>query len=209
MFGFPGAGKETVTKPLIASLQEVGIKTTVMEVGDIVRSHIRRLTEFGCYVKTLSKGGLVPDGRIIPVIQERIGELDTESDWFLDGFPRSVAQVPAYEGVIEKYGRTDLMIYLQLDPDPQIEREISEGRMRLRGELAMANGKAPREDDVSPIARKKRLEESAVLYDVAACLREQNKVIVVDASRAKDVVCREIFDLFQLHREVNGSKVNA
>jgi adenylate kinase family enzyme len=209
MFGFPGAGKETVTSPLIDALDDAGVRTNVMEVGAIVRSHIKRLTEFGRYVKGLPKGALVPDGKIIPVIQEGIAELDAGATWFFDGFPRSMAQVPAYEEAIDRHERNDLMIHLQLDPDPNIEREISEGRMRMRGEAAIANGLKPREDDVSPKARAKRLEESAVLYDVAARLREKNKLIVVDASRTKDVVRGEIFDLFQLHEKIRRTRVSA
>lgn len=209
MFGFPGAGKETVTKPLIVSLEQAGVKTTVMEVGDIVRSHIKRLTEFGRYAKALPKGALVPDERIIPVIRERIGELDIESDWFFDGFPRSIEQVSAYEEEIDRYRRSDVMIHLRLDPDPKVEREISEGRMIKRGEAAIANNLKPREDDVDPKARNKRLQESVVLYDVAARLREQGKLIVVDASRAKDEVRKEIQSLFHLHRTVRGVRGKA
>ncbi len=209
MFGFPGAGKETVTTPLIDALDDAGVRTNIMEVGAIVRGHIQQLTEFGRYVKTLPKGTLVPDDRIIPVIEEGIAELDLDTTWFFDGFPRSMAQVPAYEQAIERHERNDLMIHLQLDPDPKIEREISEDRMRMRGEAAVAAGKKPREDDASPEARKKRLEESIVLYDVAARLREKGKLIVVDASRAKDVVRGEIYDLFQLHQQVRRTKVSA
>lgn len=209
MFGFPGAGKETVTKPLIVSLGQAGVKTTVMEVGDIVRSHIKHLTEFGRYVKTLPKGALVPDERIIPVIRERIGELDVESDWFFDGFPRSIEQVSAYEEEMDRYERSDVMIHLRLDPDPKIEREISEGRMIKRGEAAIANNVKPREDDVDPKARNKRLQESVILYDVAARLCEQGKLIVVDASRTKEDVRREIENLFRMHRRVRGAKASA
>lgn len=209
MFGFPGAGKETVTKPLIASLGQARVGTMIMEVGDIVRSHVKRATEFGRYVKSLPKGSLVPDERIIPVIQERITELNPDALWFFDGFPRSKAQVPAYEEAIDRHERSDVMIHLQLDPDPNIEREISEERMIRRGEAAIANNTKPRSDDVDPNARNKRLQESVVLYDVAARLREQGKLIVVDASRTKEEVRHAIHELFAFHTQVQRSRVSA
>ncbi len=202
-FGFPGAGKETNTKPLVEALTEAKVQTNVMEVGAIVRGHIRRNTAFGQYVKGLPKGSLVPDSEIIPVINDEIATLDPDALWFFDGFPRSIAQVPAYNQAIERHNRNDLMIHLRLSEDPQVEREISEERMRIRGEQMVLAAKTnpaikPREDDVSPAARAKRLDEAQELYEVAELLRSQDKLIVVNAAQPKEAVQLEIKRLFRM-----------
>lgn len=202
MFGMPGAGKETVTKPLLAAYEKAEIQTAVFEVGAQVRDHLRRNTDFGQFVKGLAPGVLVPDSRIVPVIREGVAQMPEDADWFLDGFPRNLDQVPVYLEEIEKNERTDLMIQLQLSTDPQVEREISEERMRKRGEEAIKAAKndskiKPRQDDVDPVARAKRLDEAVVLRDVAAQFADRNKLITVDASGSKEEVWGNIRNLFR------------
>jgi len=100
MLGPPGAGKGTQAVLLAQRLDVPHVST-----GDIFRSEQAQDTLLGQRVSTyLERGELVPDDLTIAVVEKRLGERDCSNGFVLDGFPRSVAQAEALEGLLRKQG---------------------------------------------------------------------------------------------------------
>ena len=101
LLGAPGAGKGTQAAKLV---EEFG--TPHISTGDMLRAAVKAGTELGKKAKSfMDAGDLVPDDVIIGLVTERLGELDTEKGFILDGFPRTSAQAVALDAELSKLGR--------------------------------------------------------------------------------------------------------
>src|SRR5579872_1886559 len=104
MLGPPGAGKGTQAERFARTHGLPKVST-----GDILRESIHADTELGRSAKaTIYAGGLVSDDVMIGVVQERLGRPDAARGFVLDGFPRTVAQATALDGIM--VGRGPLVI---------------------------------------------------------------------------------------------------
>ncbi|MBS0616718.1 MAG: adenylate kinase [Spirochaetes bacterium] len=96
--GPPGAGKGTQAKIFLERSGIVQIST-----GDILRVAVSAGTELGLKAKSfMDKGELVPDSVVIGIIEERIQESDCKKGFVLDGFPRTLEQAKALDGILDK-----------------------------------------------------------------------------------------------------------
>jgi len=93
--GPPGAGKGTIADLAVKALGLPHIST-----GDLFRAAVKDETPLGLKVKgILASGGLVPDDVTIALVRERLAAPDARSGWILDGFPRTIPQAEALEGI--------------------------------------------------------------------------------------------------------------
>jgi len=116
MLGPPGAGKGTYASRLTVALGIPHVST-----GDMVREEIKAQTLLGTRIKEYSdKGELVPDETIIQLLANRLGEPDCERGFILDGFPRTLEQAEALDGI----ARIDLVVNLNV-PDEIIVARLS------------------------------------------------------------------------------------
>ncbi len=93
--GAPGAGKGTQAE--IVS-EKYSIPT--ISTGAIIREAIKNQTEMGLAAKKFTENGaLVPDDVVIGIIKERLVCDDCKDGFILDGFPRTVPQAEALEGM--------------------------------------------------------------------------------------------------------------
>ena len=93
--GPPGAGKGTQAQRICAALNIPQIST-----GDMLRRAIQEQTPTGLKAKSyMDAGGLVPDDVIIAIVKERLQADDCRNGYILDGFPRTVPQAEALEGI--------------------------------------------------------------------------------------------------------------
>ena len=114
LFGSPGAGKGTQARIIATTLGISHIST-----GDILRKASAEKASLGFKTsKYIYKGHLVPDDLIIELIKERIKEKDCKKGFLLDGFPRTIPQAEALEGLTP----IDKVIKLKIDNDLIIER---------------------------------------------------------------------------------------
>ena len=126
--GPPGSGKGTQAKLLARRLGVPAVST-----GDMLREAVRRQTELGRRAKAIMEAGeLVPDDVVIGLIRERIGMADAAPGFILDGFPRTVEQAQALDGLLEDHGTPlDAVVNLVVPEATLLERLI--GRAEQEG----------------------------------------------------------------------------
>ena len=99
--GPPGAGKGTQAARVAEAHGLAHIAT-----GDMLRAAVRDGTQLGLRAKAImARGDLVPDDVIIGMIHDRLAADDTRAGFVLDGFPRTLAQAEALDGMLETLDR--------------------------------------------------------------------------------------------------------
>jgi adenylate kinase len=123
VLGPPGAGKGTQAERFA---REYGIPK--VSTGDILREAVQSGSELGRQVKTLmERGDLVSDGLIIGIVRERLAKPDAAVGFVLDGFPRTVPQAEALDGIMA--GRDPLIVVEMKVPDEELVRRVQRRRV--------------------------------------------------------------------------------
>jgi len=119
LFGPPGAGKGTQAKRMVARFEVPQIST-----GDMLRAARKSGTALGEEAKGyMDAGKLVPDDLIIRLIQDRIGNADCAGGFIMDGFPRTVTQAEAFDGMLDSVGRrVDAVVAIEVDDQEIVNR---------------------------------------------------------------------------------------
>ncbi len=145
LLGPPGAGKGTQATRMV---EKYGIPQ--ISTGDILRAALREGTELGKKAKTfMDAGKLVPDSVVIGIIEERLQAADCQKGYILDGFPRTVAQADALQGVVARGGKAlDHVISIEV-PSEELVGRLS-GRRTCKSCSAMYHVKfgPPKKDGV-------------------------------------------------------------
>ncbi|MDH3628584.1 MAG: adenylate kinase [Acidobacteriota bacterium] len=117
--GPPGAGKGTQSKNLIERFDIPQIST-----GDIIRAAIRSGSPLGVEVAEYANTGrLVPDDLVNRLASERLADDDCRGGFLLDGYPRTVAQAEALDGVLlERGAPLDHVLLLEVDDSELLDR---------------------------------------------------------------------------------------
>jgi adenylate kinase len=119
LLGPPGSGKGTQAKRIE---QTHGIPQ--LATGDMLRAATLSGSELGLRVKSIMDcGQLVPDGIIIDMIADRIGQPDYRNGFILDGFPRTLPQAQALDEVLAHRGRQlDHVIEIEVNEAALVDR---------------------------------------------------------------------------------------
>ena len=127
IFGPPGAGKGTQAK-LIS--EEYGIPH--LSTGEIFRSAIKNGTPLGKEVKSiLDAGDLVPDEKVVGLVEEELKDERYGDGYILDGFPRTVPQAEAFDDILDKKGKTlDAFLQLEVPQHELVDRILTRGEGR-------------------------------------------------------------------------------
>ena len=118
MLGPPGAGKGTQAERFA---KERGIPK--ISTGDILREAVANKTEIGLRAKAImDRGELVSDEVMIGIVGERLGRPDALNGFVLDGFPRTVAQAAALDGIMAD--RDPLIVVDIVVPEAELVRRL-------------------------------------------------------------------------------------
>jgi len=130
IFGPNGSGKGTQ-----GAVVQKRYGVPHIETGVIFRENINKGTELGNKAKEfIDRGELVPDGITVPMILDRLRQVDCKSGWLLDGFPRNLVQAEALWKALQEAGmKLDYVIEIVLD------REIAKKRIMGRRLCATDN----------------------------------------------------------------------
>jgi adenylate kinase len=143
--GPPGAGKGTQARALA---QEWGVPQ--IATGDMLREAVAAGTPLGQEAKRIMEtGALVPDEVIVGIIAERLRQPDAARGFILDGFPRTMGQAEALQGLLKDLGQSlDAVIYFDVG-EPELLRRLTGRRICRRCQAAFHLVSAPpREPDV-------------------------------------------------------------
>jgi adenylate kinase len=118
MLGAPGAGKGTQAAWLARDRVIPKIST-----GDILREAVQARSELGLRAKAImDRGELVSDEVMIGIVKERLDRPDAADGFILDGFPRTVAQAIALDGILQ--GRAPLIVVEVDVPEAELVQRL-------------------------------------------------------------------------------------
>jgi adenylate kinase len=127
LIGPPGSGKGTQAVRLAERYKVPHIST-----GDILRAAVHGGTPLGRHVAdTLSSGGLVSDDLMTDLVRARLAEPDAAAGFILDGFPRTIVQAQALDGMVP----ARLVVVLIDAPDDAIVGRM--GKRRVCGSCSI------------------------------------------------------------------------
>lgn len=127
LMGPPGCGKGTQGKKI-----EALYRVPQLSTGDMLRAAIRDGAPVGHKAKGfMDRGELVPDGVIIDIMRERLAAPDCAGGYILDGFPRTIEQAKALDGLLVENGQR-LLAAISLDvSDEEVVARLS-GRRQCK-----------------------------------------------------------------------------
>jgi len=135
LLGAPGVGKGTQAELLSERLGACQLST-----GDVFRAAksldpCDRSPALTAALDFMRQGRLVPDETVLDMVRERVGCLRCEGGFLLDGFPRTVAQAEALQGILD---HERLRLDAVLSYDLPMEKIVS----RLSGRRTCSGCKA-------------------------------------------------------------------
>ena len=204
LFGAPGAGKGTQAKELTKKYEIPQIST-----GDILRAAIANKTPLGLEAKKLmDEGKLVSDDIVNGLVEARLHEADCEKGFILDGFPRTVAQAEALDGILEKFNKKiEKVIALDVSDDEIIERITGRRVSKKTGKIYHIKYNPPVDENPEDLEQRaddnketvvKRLEvynkQTAPVLDY---YKKQGKVYTVDGTKKLEEITKDIIEILE------------
>jgi len=167
-----------------------------ISTGDIFRANVSAGTPLGREVKRImAEGGYVGDDLTNQIVADRLRADDALAGWLLDGYPRTLQQVQALDGLLASVGQQlDAVISLHADVEEVI------GRLHVR---AVHEG---REDDTPTAIRArldKYLEETSPLLEV---FRSRQLLLEVDGMGSVDDIASRIFQTLDADRTIGSPR---
>ena len=177
ILGPPGAGKGTQASRIAEHLGIIAIST-----GDIFRSNIKNETPLGLQVKEiLASGGYVSDDVTNAIVEDRLAQDDCSGGFLLDGYPRTLAQVAALDGMLAAHGTSlDHVLELTVDDDAVVARLLKR---------AESEGRA---DDTEEVIRERMAIYHRETRPLSDTYRERGLLVDVDGLGEVDEVTKRI-----------------
>jgi adenylate kinase len=152
--------------------------------GEMLRAAVAAQTSIGLKAKTIiDSGSLVSDDIVIGLVSERIRQADATRGFILDGFPRTVNQAQALDGMLaDTHMALDAVVELKVDEAALLDR------IAQRAKETEAAGKPVRADD-NPDVFKTRLDAyRSLTAPVSAYYAKTGRLAVIDGMAPVDVV---------------------
>ncbi|MBY8910750.1 adenylate kinase, partial [Salinicoccus roseus] len=185
-----------------------------ISTGDMFRLAIKNGTELGKEAKSyMDKGELVPDEVTIGIVKERLSQSDAKDGFLLDGFPRTVEQAEALNGIMKELGtKIDKTIYVEVTEEELMNRltgrricEVCGTTYHLvfnppkqEGVCDLDGGKLYQREDDNPETVANRLEvniqQTAPMLDF---YEDQGVLVKVDGSQDIDEVFSDVDAILQ------------
>jgi adenylate kinase len=201
MLGPPGAGKGTQSGRLASHYGVPKIST-----GDSLREEVARGTPLGRVAKaTMDAGHLVSDDTMVALVKDRLSRPDTEKGFVLDGFPRTVPQAIALDGLMQERGRGGLIALQIIVPLEELSRRLYLRRIcgQCGADAAPDAGECPkcggplihRTDDSEDVVRERLLvfeRQTEPLVEYYQTNSPASVFFKIDGNQPLDAVTRQI-----------------
>lgn len=207
--GPPGAGKGTQAKRLAARYGVPHLST-----GDMFRDHVGRGTALGRRAREImDRGELVPDEVVVGMVEQRIALPDCGRGFILDGFPRTVAQAEALDGLLQRARLPQpCVVYLRVEEGLLLRRLTGRRMCKIGGEIynvydfpGATLDRCPvhggelvqRPDDREEVIRERLTAYQAHTQPVIEHYRRRHLVEELDGSGAPEEVTRALFEAME------------
>lgn len=177
LLGPPGAGKGTQAQRLVDRLSIPQIST-----GDMFRAAVAAGTELGKQLKAIMDSGeLVSDEIVIDICRERLTQDDAREGFILDGFPRTVGQAEALDGLLDSLGvKLECCVALVVDDEAIVQRLLKRAEIEGRSD-----------DNEETILNRMRVYREQT-KPLVAYYRERGVLVEVDGMGGIDAVAQGI-----------------
>ena len=195
LLGPPGSGKGTQAQRLV---QRYGI--VQLSTGEMLRAAVAAGSPVGLRARDImASGGLVPDDVVVGVIADRIEQPDAKKGFILDGFPRTVPQAEALDGLLKhKHLKLDAVIELRVNESALLQRvETRVAEMQARSEEV-------RVDDTPEVLTKRLAAYRSLTEPLIHYYSERRKLLTVDGMMTIEQVTREIGRILSAIGAVDG-----
>lgn len=211
LFGSPGAGKGTQARKITSRYRIPQIST-----GDIIREEVGSGSSLGKKVEAiLAAGRLVDDETVNQLVEARLDSKDCRKGFLLDGYPRTICQARALQGILDRMPCRLVIIEVQVGYNDETVRRITGRRLCAQcGAIYNIYSHPPKVADVCdgcghrplsirsddrPEVVKKRFhlyqEGTVPVYEVFRSAGE--KIHQVDGTQPEQVVCAQIFEILE------------
>lgn len=150
IMGMPGSGKGTQCSKL---LDVYGDRLHFISTGNMLRQEIARDTKLGRLVAdVINKGSLVDDSIVIQMVDAELKECVGYKNIFFDGFPRTIAQARALDGVMQSHDtKISRVLYIETNIESLLQRMLT--RLVCKGCGAVYNTivKMPSSDGICDV----------------------------------------------------------
>lgn len=172
LIGIQGAGKSTQ-----GNLLSEKLKIPYLSSGHIFRGMAKEKSPLGRFMKeVLNSGALVPDDKVVPIIEEYLSKPEYQAGYILDGFPRTVPQAKKFSNGV------DVVVSLEVSD--------KEALWRLFGRLKDEIGE--REDNTLQALYKRIESFHKHTKPVLDYYKKQRKLVSVDGERSIEVIFKDI-----------------
>lgn len=177
LIGIQGAGKSTQGNMLHDKYE-----IPYLSSGHIFREMTTEKSALGRYMKeVVNSGALVPDSKVVPIIEEYLAKEEYNRGYILDGFPRTVPQAEQFSNGV------DLVIYLDVSD--------KEALWRLSGRV----DEGVREDNtLHAIRRRIELFHEKTL-PVLDYYEKSGRLFTVNGEREIDDIFTDICQIIDKH----------
>ncbi len=158
LLGAPGVGKGTMAKKLSEHFKLPHIST-----GDMLRANIRDSTPLGIKAREfVDSGKLVPDELVTAMVKLQLNEKSSSTGFFLDGYPRNVAQAKA----LRAFSSIDRVINFVAPKKTIIERLSGRRTCRKCGAIYHIKNIPPKKENVCDKCGSELYQRSDETHDV-------------------------------------------
>ena len=204
LLGPPMSGKGTQAVRLT---QLLGIPHVAS--GDLFRYNIKNQTVLGREAKKfIDRGDLVPDEITIGMVAERLNREDCANGALLDGFPRTIPQAKALDGILGDLDASlEAVFSIAVPDDALVERASGRRLCRSCGESYHLKFNPPeepgicdkdggelyqREDDIPDTVRQRLEVYGRQTSPLIEFYRERGILVEINGDQSIDDVARDI-----------------
>jgi adenylate kinase len=168
LIGIQGAGKSTQGNFLSHRL-----KLPYLSTGHIFRQIAKEKTQLGRYVKELiNSGSLIPDDKVIHIVNSYLSRPAYSRGYILDGFPRTLTQAKLFKNNVDK------VIHIHISDKEAL------WRLAYRNDI--------RDDDTIEAIRKRIELFKKFTLPVLDYYKKQKRLAIIDGEQSIEEVREEI-----------------